>query len=85
VTAICPPREAGKTGAEKSDSGNAADGEIKVEARRQTAGLKWFAAFCRKAVTNSRSAFQPRTTQSIIFANRIIILINAKYSGRAAE
>jgi hypothetical protein len=41
--------EAGKVGAEKSDSGNAADGEVKVAARRQTAALKWFAAFCRKA------------------------------------
>jgi hypothetical protein len=43
--------EAGKVGAEKSDSGNAADGEMKVAARRQTAALKWFAAFCRKAAT----------------------------------
>jgi hypothetical protein len=43
--------EAGKVGEEKSDSGNAADGEIKVAARRQTAALKWFTAFGRKAAT----------------------------------
>jgi hypothetical protein len=36
---------------EKSDSGSTADGEIKVAARRQTAALKWFTAFCRKATT----------------------------------
>ena len=32
--------EVGKVGEEKSDSGNAAVGEIKVAARRQTAALK---------------------------------------------
>ena len=48
--AVLPGRhraEAGKVGEEKSDSGNAADGEMKVAARRQTAALKWFAAFWR--------------------------------------
>jgi hypothetical protein len=41
--------ETGKAGEEKSDPGNAADDEIKVAA--QTAALRWFAAFCRKAAT----------------------------------
>ena len=43
--------EAGKAGEEKSNSGDATDAEVKVAARRQTAALKWFAAFCRKTAT----------------------------------
>jgi hypothetical protein len=66
--AVLPGRhraEAGKIGAEKSDPGNAADGEIKVAARRQTAGLKWFAAFCRNAATKYFSEMKIDRLQNV--------------------